>query len=160
VTGFPDDRSVASHDDDAIEVRDAAEADTAAMAGLAAELGYPATPEEMRRRWQRVASDGRARVVVATLGSSGPVVGLGTVHLLTTIHADGEVAQLTTLVVSERARGSGVGRQLVAEAERWALERGAARIVVTTALHRAGAHTFYERLGYAFTGRRYVRALA
>ena len=157
----PDDRPASpERGDAAIMVRDAAESDTSAMAALAAELGYPATPEEMRRRWARVSRDQRARVLVATLGAASAVVGLGTVHLLSTIHADTEVAQLTTLVVSERVRGSGVGRRLVAEAERWARERGAARIVVTTALHRGGAHAFYERLGYAFTGRRYVRALA
>jgi hypothetical protein len=42
----------------------------------------------------------------------------------------------------------------------WALERGADRLVVTTALHRADAPTFYERLGFEHTGRRYVRRLA
>jgi hypothetical protein len=33
-------------------------------------------------------------------------------------------------------------------------------VAVTTALHRADAHAFYERLGYAFTGRRYVKTLS
>ena len=40
-------------------------------------------------------------------------------------------------------------------AEDWARQCGCKRIVVTTALQRAGAHAFYERLAYAHTGRRY-----
>jgi len=39
--------------------------------------------------------------------------------------------------------------------EHWARSRGCHRIVVTTALKRAEAHAFYERLGYRHTGRRY-----
>jgi GNAT superfamily N-acetyltransferase len=101
----------------------------------------------------------RVRVLVATDRGGSDVVGLCTIHLLSTIHADGDVAQLTALVVSERARGAGVGRMLVHEAEAWSRRRGAVRIVVTTALHRSGAHAFYERLGYTHTGRRYGRTL-
>ena len=45
----------------------------------------------------------------------------------------------------------------VVQAERWGRERGADRLVVTTALHRADAPPFYEALGFEHTGRRYVR---
>jgi hypothetical protein len=40
-----------------------------------------------------------------------------------------------------------------------ARQRDAAGLVVTTAVHRAGAHAFYARLGYELTGRRYARPL-
>jgi ribosomal protein S18 acetylase RimI-like enzyme len=33
------------------------------------------------------------------------------------------------------------------------------RFLVTTHNRRAGAHAFYERLGFEFTGRRYVKDL-
>jgi GNAT superfamily N-acetyltransferase len=60
-------------------------------------------------------------------------------------------------VVEESMRGTGVGRAIVDEAERWARERDCHRIVVTTALRRADAHAFYERIGYTHTGRRYAK---
>jgi GNAT superfamily N-acetyltransferase len=72
---------------------------------------------------------------------------------------DAPRAMLTALVVREDTRGRGVGRALVAAVEHWARERGAGRVVVTTALRRAGAHAFYERLGFEFTGRRYVKSI-
>ena len=143
-----------------VVVRAAESRDASSLVTLVAELGYPASDEQLQSRLERLASSDRVRVLVATDGSGRDVLGLCTVHLLSTIHADGDVAQLTALVVSERARGKGVGRVLVGEAEIWSRRQGAARIVVTTALHRSGAHAFYERLGYAHTGRRYGRTLA
>ena len=145
-------------DDDALIVRIAEPEDAGALESLVGELGYPATADRLRPRLTRLLASDRARVTVAA--QNDLLLGLCTAHLLTTIHADHDVAQLTALVVAERARGSGVGRRLVEDAEQWARARGAARIVVTTALQRVGAHAFYERLGYSHTGRRYARMLA
>jgi GNAT superfamily N-acetyltransferase len=82
-------------------------------------------------------------------------MGLVTIHVRYTLNHEAPIAQITLLVVEESSRGQGVGRALVEATERFALERGAKRIVVTTALQRADAHAFYERIGYAHTGRRY-----
>jgi GNAT superfamily N-acetyltransferase len=95
--------------------------------------------------------------VVAEL--DGVVVGVATVHTLPSIHAEREVAWLTTLVVAREVRQRGTGRALVAAAERWAREQGCQRLSVTTGLHRADAHAFYDRLGYEQTGHRYSKPL-
>lgn len=143
-----------------LAVRVAVIDDAVALTALVADLGYPATQAQLQVRLRRLLADARVHVIVSMDRAGGDVVGLCTVHLLSTIHGDADVAQITALVVSERVRGRGAGRQLVTEAERWARERGAGRIVVTTALHRGGAHVFYERLGYTHSGRRYGRTLA
>jgi GNAT superfamily N-acetyltransferase len=143
--------------ENALRIRAPLATDGSALAALITALGYPTAPETVPTRLRRLATDPRATVMVAE--SAGEVVGVATVHLRDGIHVDAPVAQLTALVVSEGARGTGVGRGLVAAAEAWARRQGAARIVVTTALHREGAHLFYERLGYTHTGRRYGREL-
>lgn len=89
----------------------------------------------------------------------GRVVGFATAHVIDAMHLDGPVAQLTSLVVDAAVRGRGVGTRLVAEAERWARERGAVRITLTSALHRAEAHRFYAKRGYTRTGVRLARDL-
>ena len=63
------------------------------------------------------------------------------------------------VLVAERARGLGVGRALIERAEAVGKSLGASRLMVTTHVRRADAHAFYERLGFEFTGRRYVRAI-
>jgi GNAT superfamily N-acetyltransferase len=138
-----------------VVVRPATVADTPALARLATQLGYPSDPAAMPGRLGRLAADSNAAAFVAE--SDGTVVGMATVHLRYTINHESPIAQLTLLVVDEANRIRGVGRALVRAAENFAKGRGAKRINVTTALHRAGAHAFYERLGYTHTGRRYGR---
>ena len=60
-------------------------------------------------------------------------------------------AEIGGLVVSSKARGRGVGRQLVARAEHWALKRGLKIVVVRSRIDREAAHRFYLREGYAQT---------
>lgn len=138
-------------------VRQARATDSALIAGLLRELGYPVTPDLVPERLSRLAGDSRTAVLVAELGAE--VVGLATVHLFDAVHADQPVALLTALVVTASARGSGVGRQLVEAAESFAREAGCGRIMVTTAEHRSGAHAFYQRLGWEYAGRRYAKRL-
>lgn len=132
--------------------------DIAILAQLLGELGYPALPDAVHARLERLRGASRAEVLVAE--QAGEVCGFATVHAHDSLNRDDPSAQLTLLVVAARARSSGVGRRLVQAAESWAVQQGARRLLVTTAVHRAGAHVFYEKLGYQLTGRRYARDLS
>lgn len=134
-------------------MREARTEDAEAMSRLCTQLGYPAQSGAMPQRLIRLQRDPNARALVAEAGD-GPI-GLATVHLRHTINHEAPIAQLTLLVVDESRRSRGVGRALVEAAEQWAHAQGCHRIVVTTALPRADAHAFYERIGYRHTGRRY-----
>ena len=138
----------------AVTIRAATDADAPAMASLLAHLGYPADAAELPERLGRLRAEGDDAFVAEV---DGAAVGLATVHARAVLHVARPVAQLTALVVPPEMRGRGVGRALVAEAEKWGRARGADRLVVTTALHRADAPLFYEALGFEHTGRRYVR---
>jgi GNAT superfamily N-acetyltransferase len=138
-------------------VRPARTGDAEAISELLTALGYPASTEAIPERLSRLMATGWATALVAE--NEGEVLGLATGHVLPVLHHTGLIARLTTLVVAESARGRGVGKQLVEAIEVWGRERGCQRIAVTTALHRDGAHAFYERLGYKHTGRRYQKLL-
>ena len=141
-----------------IDVRPARDDDASAVAELLGHLGYPAPPAEIPARLVRLRARGDAETLVAV--ADGRVVGLATVHARDVLHHAHPVVQLTALVVPPDMRGRGVGRILVDVVERWAATRGADRLVLTTALHRAEAPGFYERLGFEHTGRRYARRIA
>ena len=132
--------------------------DTTAIARLLDQLGHPGDSDDIPRRVTAIVGDPDAAMWIAEV--EGRVAGFGTALLIDAIHMNGRVAQLTSLVVDEALRGRGIGAQLVAEAERWARERGALRISLTSALHRRAAHAFYERIGYAQTGVRLAKDLA
>jgi len=57
-------------------------------------------------------------------------------------------------------RRRGIGRALIATAEKDFAQRGIRRIALNTQLAREDAHKFYESLGYERNGWRYVKQLA
>jgi GNAT superfamily N-acetyltransferase len=138
-------------------VRPVESSDNEAIAALVTELGYPAASGEIVARLGAMEVSGRSVALVAELDAR--VVGLITAHMLSTIHHSSPVAWLTALVVSARARGSGVGRELVRGAEEWARAQGAVRMSVTSGAQREDAHAFYIRIGYGETGVRFGKSL-
>ena len=138
-------------------VRRAAPGDEARIAELLAELGYPSAPADIPQRLAAVERDDG--VVFVAVDEHRGIVGVGSATSFATIHADARTAYITALVADERARGRGIGRAIVAAIEAWARERGATRLSVTSAEHRAGAHEFYPRIGFPYTGRRFTRSL-
>ena len=142
-------------DSPVIRAADASDAD--AISTLVAELGYVSTGGEIPGRLATLEASGRAVAMVAELERR--IVGLITAHMLATLHHTQPVAWITTLVVTDRARGSGVGRLLVRHVEDWARASGAVRMSVTSGSQRADAHEFYRRIGYEQTGVRFGRML-
>ena len=138
-------------------VRPAVDEDAADIANLLTQLGYPASAADIPARLTRMRQNERADVWVGI--ADGKVAGVVTAHVLSVINRQGDVAQLTTLVVDARARRAGVGRALVLEVEAFARRNGCERLSVTTHLDRRDAHAFYEGMGFDFTGRRYGKML-
>ena len=144
---------------DAITIRAAAPSDAPILCELLAQLGYPASVTDIPARLSALASFPRAAAFVATNGY-GEVVGLATTHVFPSIHDNGPVAWLTTLVVLEDARGAGIGSALVRHVEQWAARNGAKRLSVTSGMHRKATHEFYEKRHYENTGLRFSKKLA
>jgi predicted N-acetyltransferase YhbS len=143
---------------DVITIRVASPSDAPTLCELLEQLGYPATESEIPARLAALATFPSAAAFVATNGF-GEVVGLVTAHLFPSVHDKDPVAWLTTLVVLEDAREAGIGSALVRHVERWAAERGAQRISVTSGIQRKATHAFYEKRDYANTGLRFGKKL-
>jgi predicted N-acetyltransferase YhbS len=136
-------------------IRAARASDAEALSELVRQLGYPAPPEELARRLELLTEFSKAVAFVATDGKE--VTGIITCHIIRSINSSEPTAQLTTLVVHERVRGTGVGSELVAAVERYAIENGCAKISVTSGIQREGTHKFYQRIGYDLTGLRFTK---
>jgi len=139
-----------------LTVRDAREEDSAAIADLLGQLGYPASAGAVPARIDRMRAAGD-RVVVAEV--DGSVAGLAALHVSPSLEHSTPAGKLAALVVDEAHRGMGLGRVLVDAMEAEARERGCGVFFLTTAEGRADAHAFYERLGLERTGRRYAKTL-
>jgi GNAT superfamily N-acetyltransferase len=68
-------------------------------------------------------------------------------------------ARVNDLIVTDRARGRGVGRKLLSRAEELARRRGCFRMALVTAAWRAETIAFYERQGWQNYGEWFVKPL-
>jgi len=133
--------------------------DLEAVAELMGELGYPASSTQMQTRMEAISSHPDYATLVAECeGQAAGMIGL---RLTFGYEHDDHVVQITALVVKASFRGRGVGRELIRHAEKWAREKGAAAIVLTSGNRpeREAAHHFYRHMGFAVTGLRFLKKL-
>ncbi len=134
-------------------VRAAKPDDAGQIARLCAELGHRTAAAEIGVRLQRLAYSPCDRCWVAEC--DGVVTGWLQAQLAE-ILASGRRVEIAGLVVSKDARRTGVGRALVAAAERWAAELHATTVVVRSNNTREVSHTFYPGLGFVRTKTQHV----
>jgi N-acetylglutamate synthase-like GNAT family acetyltransferase len=140
-----------------MSVRRARAGDAAGIAAVLAQLGYALAAEVVAGRLADIAADARSAALVAE--RDGRVAGLLTLHVVPVLHEPGGWCRVTALVVDETARRTGAGRALVSAAEALARGAGCARIEVTSALHRAGAHEFYRGMGFEQVSEHFLKRL-
>lgn len=76
------------------------------------------------------------------------VIGFCSMSVKNSLWEDGEIANISELIVDHSARGIGVGTELTRLAIKLVQERGCRRIELDSAFHRNVAHEFYEALGF------------
>ena len=141
-------------DPSAITFRPAVAADAPSIAALFTDEGYPAGPSDIKARLARFDS-ATSRVVIAE--HDGAILGFIAVHALPRFEHDDWILRVLALVVDAGARERGVGRALMAEAERIGREVGATFVEVTAGHHRPEARHLYESVGYDSTVTAYLR---
>jgi ribosomal protein S18 acetylase RimI-like enzyme len=141
-------------DSSAISFRPASAMDAPAIAALFTDEGYPAGPSDIRNRLVHFDSP-HSQVVIAE--HEGAILGFIAVHAMPRFEHDDWILRILALVVDAGARERGVGRALMAEAERIGSEVGAAFVELTAGHHRPEARHLYESLGYDSTVTAYLR---
>jgi ribosomal protein S18 acetylase RimI-like enzyme len=137
-----------------ITLRPAQPADATAIATLFTDEGYPAGPTDIVARLERFGGH-ESQVVVAEHDEA--ILGFIAVHAMARFEHDDWILRILALVVDAGARERGVGRALMAEAERIGRELGAAFVELTAGHHRPEARHLYESLGYDSSVTAYLR---
>ena len=138
-----------------VQLRTPTVEDAPALVPLLAELGYSVLAATVCTNILNLATGAADRVWVAE-GAPG-IVGLVSVHLTPLFHAKGHLGRITSLVVRADARGNGVGRMLMQQAQDFCWGAGCERIELTSGDTQDQAHRFYEQLGFHLNSRRFVK---
>lgn len=130
-----------------VQIRPAQVTDAVAVNELLEQLGYAhdgvATTASRIQSW----GDDPSSAAYAA-DADGKLLGLIAVHICPFFQLAGSSGRIVALVVSDHARGQGIGGQLVAAAESFAARHGCVRMEVTSADRRQDAHAFYRHRGY------------
>lgn len=129
-----------------LKIRRAKSSDAPSLAELSGQLGYPATPVQLKQRLRAIQPTSQHAVFVAESPIDG-VVGwlhVSKQHLLESENR----AEVNGLVVAEGQRSLGAGARLLAAAEDWARKHGCKSMSVRSNVIRERAHAFYGRNGY------------
>jgi ribosomal protein S18 acetylase RimI-like enzyme len=110
---------------------------------LMAQLGYKHTKNSLQNNLDLMQKHG-GQVFVAEYDSN--VCGCIAVNLNIGLAEDSR-GEIISLVVSEQARGLGIGKKLVAQGEKW-ITSHTNRLRVRANTIRTQAHKFYKSLGY------------
>ncbi len=127
-------------------VRRAKGSDSADIAELSGQLGYPASAGDMKKRIAEIDRDDNCMLFVAE--TDGSIVAWLLVHLYRLVTSDC-LAQIAGLAVDKSHRNQGIGALLMEKAEEWARDRACHGVILRSRAARKDAHTFYKKLGYS-----------
>jgi GNAT superfamily N-acetyltransferase len=129
-----------------LKIRRPKSGDAPRLAELSGQLGYPATPAQMRERLRGIKPASQHAVLVVESATDGVI---GWLHVSKEPLLEVEIrAEVNGLVVAEGQRSAGAGARLLAAAEDWARKHGCKSMSVRSNVIRERAHKFYERNGY------------
>ncbi|WP_035984633.1 GNAT family N-acetyltransferase [Leptolyngbya sp. KIOST-1] len=129
-----------------MKIRPGEVADSAAIAALLTELGYPVSAAFIAASLQRQLAHPDAALLVAAQGEA--VLGFISLHFIPQLGLPGDFCRISYFCVDPGTRGQGVGTALEAATCALAEARGCDRIEVHCHSRRELAHRFYFRHGY------------
>ncbi len=137
-------------DIDPITVRPACENDLQPLIGLLEEImahhAFPPPPRDALTSVLRRILDSPDHVFLVATSPEGVIGACSLIFTLSTWSA-ALVCEVQDVVVAVRCRATGVGRALLASAEREARDRNCARLFLSAESENLSGHAFYRSLG-------------
>lgn len=138
-----------------LNIRPAKPADAAALADLLSRLNGVVTESAAITQFLREQARSRSGAFVADLGQ---IVGLVSWAVIPVLHC-GLVGRVTAIVVLERHRRKGIGRQLMTNVLEVLAKAGCANVEAISDIEIRNAHNFFRANGFEQTSYRFARQL-
>ncbi|TKD69995.1 GNAT family N-acetyltransferase [Pseudalkalibacillus hwajinpoensis] len=111
-------------------------------------MGYPASVSQLKGRLKPIMNT--SSYVTLVTEENGTLISMLGMHFERSYVSDIVVARIITMVTASDYRQRGIGRTLLKEAEKRAVEAGATLVVLNSGNRdeRKAAHNFYESCGF------------
>ena len=140
-----------------LSIRQANRRDYIPITILTKQLGYPLPENEIRENLEAIGHNKNEIIYVMT--DKEEVIAW--IHIFHAIRLEsGSFAELGGLVVEERYRGKGIGKQLLEKACEWCRQMGIPKLKLRSNVIRKDAHRFYFRHGFKETKEQKVLELS
>jgi GNAT superfamily N-acetyltransferase len=142
-----------------VVIREATLDDIAAITLLLHDLGYPASPDEVKIRFDNITNHKDYRTLLAiTNGTIAGMIGMTKNYYF---EHNGQYIRILVMVVGHSHRNTGIGKMLIAEAEKWARAINAHTILLNSGNRpeRQGAYRFYQNLGFEIKSSGFIKKL-
>jgi predicted N-acetyltransferase YhbS len=110
-------------------------------------MGYYNPPQIIRENLQRLENLKTDYVIVAVYNDE--IIGLAHAENYDSLYSL-PLKDLMSLAVKTEFQNRKIGKKLMAEIEKWAVETGRSGIRVLSSSDRTAAHGFYQTIGYKF----------
>lgn len=138
-------------------IRIAQKEDCNSIKELIHQLGYTSLDE--RQVANKIAAYQQIDYKLFVIEKDKQVAGFISLHCYEAFHSPGKVGRITALCIDEKFQGMGLGKQLLAEGEKYFIEAGCTKLEVTSNNRRTQAHDFYLAQGYIEDSRKFVKSL-
>lgn len=134
------------------KIRKIAMSDVKLLLPLIQQLGYTTTEENLVARIALYQHSEHDRAWIAIQNEE--IIGCVAVHFYDLFHSTERYARILSLVVKDTHRRRGIGKRLIARAERYAIQKNCSALELSSSMKRIklGTHDFYAKLGYTNDG--------
>lgn len=131
--------------------------DAPQLANLLAQLGYPASVQQVADRIIAHQAAGY-HLLVAKEGSY--TLGFISLHIYQAMHHTQSIGRITAFCIDESIRGTGAGSQLLTAAEMYFQSNNCFKVEVTSNLKRDTTHAYYLKRGYREVSKHFIKLLS
>jgi GNAT superfamily N-acetyltransferase len=140
-------------------LRDAVDSDAEQISVLITELGYPTTAHEIDTRFSDIKQDVNYRTLVMI--KDDMIVGMAGLFKGYWYEKNGSYVRVLAFVIKQDHRGQSLGKKLLQEIEKWAVDIGANSVILSSGNRdeRIAAHQFYQSRGYEIRSSGFIKTL-
>src|SRR5687768_8796291 len=126
------------------KIRKVVMSDVKTMIPLVEQLGYPISEENLLARIALYHHGLTDRAWIAIQDEN--IIGCIAIHIYDLFHSTERYGKIVTLIVKDTHRRRGIGRKLIARAERFAIQKNCSALELSSSMKRVkfGSHKFYK----------------